>query len=78
MSSEAALAPYYAEAQAWDTDRLVRARRMERTAWWVAAAGWLCAVCAAAALALLMPLKHVEPFVVRVDNSTGVVDVVPV
>ena len=27
---------------------------------------------------LLMPLKRVEPFVVRVDNATGVVDVVPV
>jgi type IV secretion system protein VirB8 len=25
-----------------------------------------------------MPLKRVEPFVIRVDNSTGVVDVVPV
>jgi type IV secretion system protein VirB8 len=25
-----------------------------------------------------MPLKQVEPFVVRVDNSTGIVDVVPV
>ena len=43
----------------------------------MAAAGWLCAVAAALALALLMPLKRVEPFVVRVDNSTGVVDVVP-
>jgi type IV secretion system protein VirB8 len=31
-----------------------------------------------AALMLLMPLKRVEPFVVRVDNSTGLVDVVPV
>jgi type IV secretion system protein VirB8 len=29
------------------------------------------------ALALLMPLKRVDPFVVRVDNSTGIVDVVP-
>jgi type IV secretion system protein VirB8 len=29
------------------------------------------------ALMLLMPLKRVEPFVIRVDNSTGVVDVVP-
>jgi len=26
----------------------------------------------------VMPLKQIEPFVVRVDNSTGVVDVVPV
>jgi type IV secretion system protein VirB8 len=31
----------------------------------------------AAALMLLTPLKRVEPFVVRVDNTTGVVDVVP-
>ncbi len=30
------------------------------------------------ALALLMPLKRVDPFVIRVDNATGVVDVVPV
>ncbi len=48
------------------------------TAWWVAGAGWLCAVASALALALLMPLKRVDPFVVRVDNSTGIVDVVPV
>ena len=27
---------------------------------------------------MLMPLKRVDPFVVRVDNSTGIVDVVPV
>ena len=33
---------------------------------------------ASVALVLLMPLKRVEPFVVRVDNSTGIVDVVPV
>lgn len=30
------------------------------------------------ALALLMPLKRVEPYLIRVDNSTGVVDVVPI
>ena len=30
------------------------------------------------ALVLLMPLKRVEPFVVRVDNAPAVVDVVPV
>jgi type IV secretion system protein VirB8 len=27
---------------------------------------------------LLMPLKRVDPFVIRVDNATGLVDVVPV
>src|SRR5205085_11656549 len=43
-----------------------------------AGAGWICAVAGAVSLMLLMPLKRVEPFVVRVDNSTGIVDVVPV
>jgi type IV secretion system protein VirB8 len=38
----------------------------------------LAAVAACGALVGLMPLKRVEPFVIRVDNSTGVVDVVPV
>jgi type IV secretion system protein VirB8 len=32
----------------------------------------------AIALMLLMPLKRVDPFVIRVDNATGLVDVVPV
>jgi type IV secretion system protein VirB8 len=47
-------------------------------AWQVAAAGWLCALGTTIVLALLMPLKRVDPFLVRVDNSTGIVDVVPV
>jgi type IV secretion system protein VirB8 len=50
---------------------------MLRLAGWVAAAGWSCAVANAVALVLLMPLKRVDPFVVRVDNTTGIVDVVP-
>jgi type IV secretion system protein VirB8 len=69
---------YFREAQSWDADRTAQMRRSARTAWWVAVAGWICAVSSALALCLLMPLKRVDPFVVRVDNTTGVVDVVPV
>jgi type IV secretion system protein VirB8 len=69
---------YFREAESWDADRAAQFRRGARTAWWVAGAGWLCAVSSALALAMLMPLKRVDPFVVRVDNSTGIVDVVPV
>jgi type IV secretion system protein VirB8 len=72
------LAAYFREAASWDADRLAHARISARRAWQVAAAGWLCATAAALALALLMPLKRVEPFVIRVDNTTGIVDVVPV
>jgi len=69
---------YFAEAQSWDADRSAQFRRSSRVAWWAAAAGWLSAVAGAVALAVLMPLKRVDPFLIRVDNTTGVVDVVPV
>lgn len=78
MSTEPDLEVYLREAASWDTDRLAQISRVARIAWRVAAAGWLCAVAATVTLALLLPLKSVEPFVVRVDNSTGIVDVVPV
>lgn len=78
MSQEKELEAYFAEAASWDADRAAQSRRSARTAWWVAGAGWLCAIMIAVALLVLMPLKRVEPFVIRVDNSTGLVDVVPV
>jgi type IV secretion system protein VirB8 len=71
------LSSYFAEAASWDADRAAQARRTLRIAWSVAGAGWLCAVVGLIALMLLMPLKRVEPFVIRVDNTTGIVDVVP-
>src|ERR1700743_1246772 len=78
MSADSALERYLQEAAGWGADREAKMRRSERRAWWGAGAGWLCAVASALALLFLMPLKRVEPFVVRVDNTTGVVDVVPV
>lgn len=78
MSTDRALQGYLQEAASWDADRVAQAARAAAVAWRVAAAGWLCAVASVAALTLLMPLKRVEPYLIRVDNSTGVVDVVPV
>ena len=72
------LAAYFREAASWDEDRVAHANLSARRAWAAAGAGWICALVSAVALTLLMPLKRVEPFVVRVDNSSGVVDVVPV
>lgn len=78
MKSDPALDHYLREAASWDADRVAQAKRSARVAWRVAGAGWLCAMAGAGALVLLMPLKSVEPFVVRVDSSTGIVNVVPV
>jgi type IV secretion system protein VirB8 len=69
------LKAYFAEARRWDEDRLTSARRSRRLAWCVAAGATGLAAAAVAAVAGLAPLKRVEPFVVRVDNATGAVDV---
>jgi type IV secretion system protein VirB8 len=76
--TDQSLETYWQESSSWDADRAARAARSAHVAWWVAGAGWTCAMAASGALALLTPLKRVDPFVVRVDNTTGIVDVVPV
>lgn len=78
MRTAAAPDSYYREAMSWDQDRVSLSRRSASIAWRVAGAGWVCAVACAASLAVMLPLKRVEPFVVRVDRSTGLVDVVPI
>jgi type IV secretion system protein VirB8 len=78
MRPDPALEGYFEEAASWDADRVRQGRRTVRLALGVAGAGWLAVLTLAGALMLLMPLKRVEPFVVRVDNATGIVDVVPV
>jgi type IV secretion system protein VirB8 len=69
---------YFEEAASWDADRAARTRLSARIAWVVAGAFGICTCMVAGALMFLMPLKRVEPFVIRVDNATGLVDVVPV
>jgi len=78
MKHDAALQAYFAEAASWDADRVAASERSTRTAWRVAIGACVLAVVAIFALMLLMPLKRVDPFVIRVDNATGIVDVVPV
>jgi type IV secretion system protein VirB8 len=78
MKQDQQLQGYLEEAASWDADRIRQDRRTVRFALFVAGAGWIAVLCLSGALMFLMPLKRVEPFVVRVDNSTGIVDVVPV
>jgi type IV secretion system protein VirB8 len=78
MKNDAALERYFQEAASWDADRAVMNERSVRIAWRIAIGTCALLGLAILALMLLMPLKRVEPFVIRVDSSTGVVDVVPV
>ena len=78
MTSDKSLVAYFDEAASWDADRAAQAARSCRIAWCVAAAAVCAALAASAAVMLLAPLKHVEPFLIRVDSTSGLVDVVPV
>jgi type IV secretion system protein VirB8 len=69
------LKTYFEEAKRWDQDRLAAAERSRRLAWTVAAGAGALAIAAVVAVVALTPLKTVEPFVVRVDRTTGAVDV---
>ena len=67
---------YLSEVQSWETDRVHMEQKSRQTAWRVAGVSLFLACLCVGAVAALVPLKTVEPFVVRVDNTTGVVDVV--
>ena len=70
------LKSYFDNARRWEQDLLLSAHRSRRTAWVVAAGACALAVASVGAVAALAPLKTVEPFVIRVDNATGIVDTV--
>ena len=70
------LKSYFEKARRFDQDRMNEVERSNRLAWSIAIAAGIVAGISILAVASLAPLKTVEPFVVRVDNSTGIVDVV--
>jgi len=68
---------YFAEASGWARDRAEQLQRSQRIAWRVAGAAVVAAICSSAAVLAMSPLKQVEPFLIRVDGTTGLFDVVP-
>ncbi len=64
------------EAMDFETSKSVMLAKSERRAWFVASGAVAIAICLGIALASVFPLKKTEPFLVRVDNATGVTDIV--
>jgi type IV secretion system protein VirB8 len=67
---------YLKETRTWETDRVLEIDKSKRIAWRIATASLVIAGLSVAAVFSLTPLKQVEPYVIRVDNTTGIVDVV--
>lgn len=66
----------FGDAMTWEVQRMHALSRSEARAWRVAGAAGVIAAGACVAVVGLTPLKTTEPFVLRVDNATGSVEVV--
>ena len=81
MSDHAIAAPervdprYYAEGATWEHDIARRNRNSRALAWIVASVMTVVAVVALGTLALLVPLKTYEPYMIVVDKTTGFAEV---
>jgi type IV secretion system protein VirB8 len=71
--SREALDTYYKDAASWNRDRVQDMHSSRKIAWLIAVAAAIIAVLEAVALALLMPLKTIEPYTLMVDRTTGYV-----
>lgn len=75
IQNDKELREYFDEARRFDQDRLKAAERSKRVAWVIAGVSGAIACASVLAVASLAPLKSVDPFVIRVDQATGVPEV---
>ena len=66
---------YYEEAATWERDRIRAARFSRGLAWTIATVMTVIALACLGVVALLVPLKTFEPYMVLVDKTTGYVEV---
>lgn len=69
--SKAELDQLQASGRTWQQNDILRAKWSARFAWILVVVLALATAAAAFALAMLAPLKRVEPYVIQVDRSTG-------
>ena len=67
---------YFETSRTWEYDRMRAAIQSKRIAWGIATGACALAVVSVGAVAMLAPLKTVEPYVIRVDKTSGETEVV--
>ena len=67
---------YYEASKSWETEIITHLRSSRRIAWIAACVGCLMGLAGLGTALALTPLKEVVPYVIRVDNNTGVTDIV--
>lgn len=76
MANDTNMESYAQLAKGYEADRVSSAHRNAKVAWFVAAAAAFVCACMGLAITALTPLHRIEPYVIRVDNSTGAVEAV--
>lgn len=69
---------YIQVAKDFEKSEIERVKKNAKLAWRLMAASMVITVISIVAVAMLTPLKSVQPFVIRVDNNTGLTDTVSV
>lgn len=67
---------FLSQIKSFEEDRVLLAKQSAKTAWKVAAGFGFLAVLAVMAVVVMMPLKQIEPYLLKVDNATGYTNVV--
>lgn len=63
-------------AKEFEVSRIGEIERSRVLAWRVAIGACCTAIASALAIVMMMPLKQIQPYVIRVDNNTGATDIV--
>lgn len=69
-------AKLHESALSWEAARIHQIEKSERRAWTIAGTATVCVVALVIAISLMLPLKENTPYVIRVDDATGVPDIV--
>jgi type IV secretory pathway component VirB8 len=64
------------QALSWETSRVKEVEKSERRAWMIAGTATFVAALMGVGTALMLPLKENTPYLIRVDNATGIPDII--
>lgn len=73
---EKAVAYYLNQMRNFESDRIESVKRERKNAWYVAGGASVIALLTMIGFVSILPLKSFSPYVLRVDNNTGQVDIV--
>ena len=65
------------ESQTFEQDIITNLKKSKKIAWLVTGIFVIYSLSLTITFAFLLPLKEVQPYVIRVDNNTGYTDIIP-